>query len=81
MDYTIKKAEEKTIYICQDKDALRAYTRREMALSDYTSGMNFAREEGKKEIAKNALARGWEPQEVAEVTGLDLETIQNLAKN
>jgi hypothetical protein len=41
-------------------------------------GRQEERENRDKEIAKNALAKGWSPQEVAEITGLDLETIKGL---
>jgi predicted transposase YdaD len=33
-------------YVAQDKEMLHAYQMREMALSDFTSGMNHARREG-----------------------------------
>jgi predicted transposase/invertase (TIGR01784 family) len=46
MDMAIRKAEEKMAYVTSDKEALRAYQMREMALSDLTSGLNHAREEG-----------------------------------
>jgi hypothetical protein len=44
MDMTIQKAEKKMEYVSIDKEALRAYQMREMALSDWTSGLNHARE-------------------------------------
>ncbi|MDR1147730.1 MAG: Rpn family recombination-promoting nuclease/putative transposase, partial [Spirochaetaceae bacterium] len=57
MDAAIRKAEEKLVYISGDKEALHAYQMREMALSDWTSGINHAHKEGMreeaKEIAKN----------------------------
>jgi predicted transposase/invertase (TIGR01784 family) len=46
MDTAIKKAQEKIIHVSRDKEVLRAYQMREMALSDFTSGMNSARREG-----------------------------------
>jgi predicted transposase/invertase (TIGR01784 family) len=46
MDKTIAKAQEKIRLALRDKEALRAYQMREMALSDYTSGINHARREG-----------------------------------
>jgi predicted transposase/invertase (TIGR01784 family) len=46
MDMAIQRAEEKMEYVSRDKEALRAYQMREMALSDWTSGLNHAREEG-----------------------------------
>jgi predicted transposase/invertase (TIGR01784 family) len=49
MDTAIAKAQEKIMRVSSSKEALRAYQMREMALSDYTSGINYAREEGKQE--------------------------------
>jgi predicted transposase/invertase (TIGR01784 family) len=46
MDKAIAKAQEKIAFVSRDKEALRAYQMREMALSDYTSGINYARREG-----------------------------------
>ena len=50
MDTAIAKAQEKIAFVSVNKEALRDYQRREMALSDYTSGINYARREGKQEI-------------------------------
>jgi predicted transposase/invertase (TIGR01784 family) len=49
MDTAIQKAEEKLVYVSSDKEMLRAYQMREQALSDWTSGLNHARREGKQE--------------------------------
>jgi predicted transposase/invertase (TIGR01784 family) len=49
MDTAIRKAEEKMEYVLGDKEALRAYQMRAMALSDLTSGLNHARKEGIQE--------------------------------
>jgi predicted transposase/invertase (TIGR01784 family) len=49
MDTGIAKAQEKISFVSQDKEALRAYQMREMALSDYTSGINHAHNEGKQQ--------------------------------
>ncbi|MDR2692188.1 MAG: hypothetical protein LBB73_07875 [Dysgonamonadaceae bacterium] len=46
MDTAIAKAQEKITRVSSSKEVLRAYQMREMALSDYTSGINYAREEG-----------------------------------
>jgi predicted transposase/invertase (TIGR01784 family) len=86
MDAAIQKAEEKMVYVSNDKEALRAYQMREMALSDWTSGVNHARREGKQEgkqegaleIAKNALKKGFPIDTIAEITGLDTDTIKKL---
>jgi predicted transposase YdaD len=37
-----------------------------------------ATEKSKREIAKSALAKGWSPEEVAEITELDIETVKAL---
>ena len=65
---------------------------REMALSDWTTGINTAMEKGKTEcraegmekskmdIARNLWHMGLSKEHIQEATGLDLETIQSLAK-
>jgi predicted transposase/invertase (TIGR01784 family) len=64
--------------VSQDKEALRAYQMREMALSDYTSGINYAKREGAREIARNALAEGYPVEAVSKITGLSLDEIKKL---
>jgi predicted transposase/invertase (TIGR01784 family) len=94
MDTAIQKAEEKMACVSSDKEALRAYQMREMALSDWTSGLNNARREGiqegiekgiKKgrregirEIAAKMKKRGISPEHIAEDTGLSAEDIAAL---
>ena len=82
MDVAIKKANEKMTFLSSDKEALRMYQMRELALSDYVSGMNHARQEGMKEkeieIAKNLLRKGLGVELVQETTGLDINTIEQL---
>jgi predicted transposase/invertase (TIGR01784 family) len=48
MDTAIRKANERILVVASDKETLRAYHMREMAMSDYTSGMNSARREGEQ---------------------------------
>jgi predicted transposase/invertase (TIGR01784 family) len=82
MDNAIQKAEEKMSYICNDKEALRAYQMREMALSDWTSGVNHARREGKREsreeIARNFKKLGIPVEQIAQGTGLTEQQIEEL---
>ncbi|MDR2364041.1 MAG: Rpn family recombination-promoting nuclease/putative transposase [Spirochaetaceae bacterium] len=94
MDTAIQKAEEKMEYVSIDKEALRAYQMREMALSDWTSGLNHARREGIQEgmrkgiqkgmrkgiqkIAANLKRRGVPIDQIAEDTGLSVEDIARL---
>jgi predicted transposase/invertase (TIGR01784 family) len=90
MDEGIRKAEEKLVYVSMDKEALRAYQMREMALSDWTSGLNHAREEGiqkgkregiqegKRVIAATMKQQGVPVDQIAGYTGLSLEEIARI---
>jgi predicted transposase/invertase (TIGR01784 family) len=86
MDTAIRKAEERLAYVSSDKEALRAYQMRELALSDWTSGINHARREGRKEgrkegqreIASKMRKRGIPVAQIAEDTGLSVEDIEKL---
>jgi predicted transposase/invertase (TIGR01784 family) len=90
MDTAIQKAEEKMLYVTNDKEALHAYQMREMALSDWTSGVNHAkregrlegRQEGKREgqleIARNLKRIGVPVEQIAQGTGLSPEEIAKL---
>lgn len=86
MDRAIQKAEEKMAHVSSDKEALRAYQMREMALSDWTSGLNHARregiqegrKEGRQEIASKMKKRGAPLNQIVEDTGLSAEDIAKL---
>jgi len=86
MDSAIQTADERMVYVTGDDEAIRAYEMRQMALSDYTSTINFAREEGMKEgradrsleIAGKMKKAGRALSEIAEFTGLPIETIERL---
>ena len=90
MDSSIKAADKRLNIINKDKEFLRYYRLRQMALSDYTSNMNSAREEGeakgrtegraegKTEIARNALAEGLSIDIIRKITGLSPEEIAKL---
>jgi predicted transposase/invertase (TIGR01784 family) len=75
-------------YVTIDKEALRAYQKRELALSDWTSGLNHAREtgweEGRQEGEKTGLKKGrqegreegkWEVARILKALGDPLEKI------
>jgi len=49
MDTAIETANERMVYVTGDKEAIRAYERRLMGLSDYNSSINYAREKGHAE--------------------------------
>jgi predicted transposase/invertase (TIGR01784 family) len=58
MDTGIAKAQEKIQFVSQDKEALHKYQMREIALSDYTSGVNHARREGFAKGEKRGIIIG-----------------------
>jgi predicted transposase/invertase (TIGR01784 family) len=90
MDSTINKTYELLNHVTQDKDFLREYHLREMALSDWTTGINTAFEKGiaqgvaqgvmqnKIEMAKASLKEGLSLEVIQKITGLATETIQSL---
>jgi len=86
MDNAISKANERLNFVTQDKEFLRNYHLREMAMSDWTTGINTATEKGiekgamqsKIEIARNSLGEGLPIEIIHKITGLDIETIQSL---
>ena len=78
MDSAINKANERLNFVTQDKDFLRNYHLREMAMSDWTTGVNTAFEKGKIEVAKNLLRKGMSAEFIRETTGLDIDAIQSL---
>jgi len=78
MDSAINKAYERLNFVTQDKEFLREYHLREMALSDWTTGINTAIEKNKIEIARNLLKKGLAIDLIHETTGLDIETIRSL---
>jgi predicted transposase/invertase (TIGR01784 family) len=86
MDTAIQKAQDKMDMIARDPALLRAYEQYEKAASDYTSGMNGARREGRQEgeqskaimVAKNLKNMGDPADKIARVTGLPLDVITRL---
>ena len=78
MDSAINKTNERLNFVTQEKEFLRNYHMREMALSDWTTGVNTAIEKKQIEIAKNMLRMGLSPELIQEAVGLDIETIQSL---
>jgi predicted transposase/invertase (TIGR01784 family) len=59
MDTAIRKANDKIMYVAQDKAALHAYHMREMAIYDYNSGVYAAKKEGKEEGIAIGEERGY----------------------
>jgi len=82
MDSAIYSANERMVYVTGDEEAIRAYEMRQMALSDYNSSINYAREEGRAEgileIARKMKAAGRPLSEIMEFTGLPAETIEEV---
>jgi predicted transposase/invertase (TIGR01784 family) len=94
MDAAIKKADEQIAFVLQNKEALRAYEMRQLALWDYASTVGLAREEGLEEgkaegrkegkeetirdLARNLKALGDPLDKIAQVTGLSPDQIKDL---
>jgi predicted transposase/invertase (TIGR01784 family) len=78
MDIAIQKADAKMNFVSRDEEALRVYEMREKALSDWTSGVNHAKRERDKEIARNLKAMGIPIEQIAQGTGLTEQQIKGL---
>jgi predicted transposase/invertase (TIGR01784 family) len=82
MDAAIRKAAKRLAYVSSDKEVLRAYQMREMALSDWNSGINHAKREGRKEerreIARNLKKINIPFEQIAQATGLSVKEVELL---
>ena len=90
MDTAIQAANERMVYVTGDKEAIWQYERRQIALSDHTSEINYARGEGYKEglnegtirrtieIAQKMKAAGRPLTEIADFTGLSQEAVEQI---
>jgi predicted transposase/invertase (TIGR01784 family) len=94
MDAAIQAANERMVYVTGDKEAIRAYEMRQMALSDYTSEMNYARDEARTqglaegraegraegilEIARKMKEMGDPIEKIQTITGLPAEIIKQM---
>ena len=78
MDKAISKANEVIEFVSQDKELLRLYQMRDLAVSDWNSAVNAAKKEGKTEVAKNLLREGLATEVIHRATGLDVKTIESL---
>jgi len=79
MDSAIMAANERQEYLTQDWQERDLERRRFLAELDYNTGIRYAREEGKEEVARNALAENLPIDVIQKITGLDMETIQKLS--
>ena len=77
MDAAIQAANDRMVYVTGDEEEIWAYERYLMALSDRTSEMNYAREEGREEgkleIARKMKEMGFSPEQIQAATGLSIE--------
>jgi predicted transposase/invertase (TIGR01784 family) len=82
MDSAINAAIERLDFVTRDKEFLRYYHMRQMAMSDQTTIINTAIEEGhaeeKLEIAGKMKKAGRPLSEIVEFTGLPAKTIEQL---
>jgi predicted transposase/invertase (TIGR01784 family) len=58
MDTAIQAANDRMVYVTGDKEAIRAYEMHQMALSDYTSQMNYARDVAMKRGMRKGMKKG-----------------------
>ena len=58
MDAAIQAANDRMVYVTGDKDAIWAYERYQMALSDRTSEMNYARDVATKRGMRKGMKKG-----------------------
>jgi predicted transposase/invertase (TIGR01784 family) len=58
MDAGIEKAQRRLEHLMKDKEAVRAYQMRELAYSDWNSGINHARREGIEEGKREGIREG-----------------------
>ena len=91
-DYYIDEAYEMLKHMSADEKKRLEYEAREKAIRDYHSQIQASREEGRKEgreegkkegvasIITNMLRKGKSPEEIADMTGEDLEEIQEIQK-
>jgi predicted transposase/invertase (TIGR01784 family) len=70
------------VYVTGDDEAIRAYEMRQMGLCDLVGVANYARDEGRTEgtleIARNLKKMGLSISQIADGTGLPVETIERL---
>jgi predicted transposase/invertase (TIGR01784 family) len=70
------------IFVTNDKEKLRAYQMRMLALSDQVSGLNFARREGKiegqVELIKKQYAKGKSIEEIADFMDMSVKQVQKI---
>jgi predicted transposase/invertase (TIGR01784 family) len=90
MDQAIQKVNARMEFVTQDKESLRQYYLREMAMSDWSSGIKLAKSEGhaeghaegraeeKIETARNALLEGLNNRIISKITGLDEAEVEKL---
>jgi predicted transposase/invertase (TIGR01784 family) len=86
MDVAITKAVEKINHVTQDKEFLRQYNLRQMVLSDYTTGINTAMEQGiqqgiqkgLEQVARNLIALNAPISQISQITGLTEQDIKNV---
>jgi len=94
MDPAIQAANERMVYVTGDKEEIWAYERYKMALSDYTSEMNYVRDKSMKkgmkkgraegrndeklEIARKMKEMGDSIEKIQTITGLPTESIEQI---
>ena len=77
-DPEIKKAHDKYEEFISDKELQDYYLAREMYQHDKASRHANAKYEGKQEIVISFFNNGFSIEKISEITGIDLETIEDM---
>jgi N-acyl-L-homoserine lactone synthetase len=77
MKMTVNRLGDKLLSICQDDNILHFYQMCEMAFSDYTSGINAARERG---MVKRLKSDGFSIEKIAELTKISQKRVVEIIK-
>jgi predicted transposase/invertase (TIGR01784 family) len=82
MDTAIQKAQDRISFVRSSEEELRVYQMREMAMMDYTSGMNFARREGLakgiSQVARSMKKASIPLSQITLCTGLSEDEVNRL---
>ena len=78
MDIALEKAIERIASVTQNEAAMREYTRRQMAIWDRNSELDYVTTEKAKKIARKLKARNMTIEDIIEITDLTEKQISEL---
>jgi predicted transposase/invertase (TIGR01784 family) len=80
LDTDIKRAEERLEYLSSDEKTIEIYKAREKSLHERANMISSAKDEGKKEVIKNALKEGLTLDIISKITGKSIYEIEEIKK-